>query len=61
MFYLVDIKNETYDCPIERGGKFYKHQCAVFLQDELLKIRNLPKLSFDDRVMLAKLVSLLVM
>ncbi|CAI6347649.1 unnamed protein product [Macrosiphum euphorbiae] len=55
MFYSVDIENETCDCPAGRGGKFCKHQCAVFLQDEKLKLQNLPNLNFDDRVVLAKL------
>lgn len=53
MFYSVDIENETCDCSAGRGGKFCKHQCSVFLQDDKLKLQNSPNLNFDDRVVLA--------
>jgi len=49
------MKNETCDCPAGRGGKFCKHRCAVFLQDDKFKLQNSPNLNFDDRVVLAKL------
>lgn len=55
IMYSVHTDIESCDCLAGQGGKFYKHLCAVYLKDNLIKMRYLPSLSFTNRVEFAKL------
>jgi len=52
--YKVYSDMEQCDCPAGQGGAFCKHLCAVHLQSGI-DLKNLPSLSFEDKIHLAKL------